>query len=44
MTDLGSPTAKQIELAAKFQRDISDVSRAVGDAIITELMTDTDSG
>jgi hypothetical protein len=40
MTDLGSPTPKQIELAAKFQRDISDVSRAVGDAVITDLMTD----
>jgi hypothetical protein len=36
MTDLGS----QIELAAKFQRDISNVSRAVGDAVLTDLMTD----
>ena len=40
MTDLGSPTPKQIELAAKFQRDIAGASRAVGDAIITDLMID----
>ena len=40
MTDLGSPTPKQIELAAKFQQDISGVSCAVGDAVIADLMTD----
>jgi len=40
MTDLGSPTPKQIELAAKFQRDISAATRAVGDAVITDLMTE----
>lgn len=37
--DLGTPTPKQIELAAKFQRDISGVSRRVGNAIINDLMT-----
>ena len=37
--DLGVPTPKQVELAAKFQRDISGVSRRVGDAIINDLMT-----
>jgi hypothetical protein len=40
MTDLGSPTPKQIELAAKLQRDISTASRAVGDATIADLTTD----
>ena len=38
--DLGSPTPKQIELAAKFQRNISDTSRRVGNAIINDLMTE----
>jgi hypothetical protein len=33
------PTPKQIELAAKFGRDISGISRRVGDAIINDLMT-----
>jgi hypothetical protein len=37
--DLGAPTPKQVELAAKFQRDISDASRRVGNAIINDLMT-----
>ncbi len=36
--DLGSPTPKQVELAAKFQRDISGKSRRVGNAIINDLM------
>ena len=40
MIELGSPTPKQIELAAKFQRDISGVTRAVGDAVINDLMAD----
>jgi hypothetical protein len=40
ITYLGSPTPKQIELAGKFQRNISDVSRALGDAVMTDLMTD----
>jgi hypothetical protein len=38
--DLGAPTPKQIELAAKFQRDISRATRRVGQAIIDGLMTD----
>jgi hypothetical protein len=38
--DLGAPTAKQVELAAKFQRDISGATRRVGNAIIDDLMTD----
>jgi hypothetical protein len=38
--DLGQPTPKQIELAGKFGRDISAVSRRVGDAVIDDLMTD----
>ncbi|MGH6792653.1 MAG: hypothetical protein ACRECF_07945 [Methyloceanibacter sp.] len=38
--DLGSPTSKQVELAAKFQRDISGASRRVGNAIIDDLMTE----
>ncbi len=38
--DLGAPTPKQIELAAKFQWDISGTSRRVGNAIINDLMTD----
>ena len=40
VTDLGSPTPKQIELAVKFQRDISGITRAVGDAVISDLMND----
>jgi hypothetical protein len=38
--DLGAPTPKQVELARKFQRDISGASRRVGDAVINDLMTD----
>jgi hypothetical protein len=38
--ELGSPTIKQIKLAAKLQRDISGVSRRVADAIIADLMSD----
>jgi hypothetical protein len=38
-TDLGSPTPKQIALAAKFDKDISGASRRVGNAILNDLMT-----
>ena len=37
--DLGEPTPKQIELARKFDRDISTVSRRLGDAIVDDIMT-----
>lgn len=37
--DLGEPTPKQIELARKLGRNISTVSRRVGDAIIDDIMT-----
>jgi hypothetical protein len=36
--ELGNPTPKQVELAAKFGYDISAFSRRVGDAIISDLM------
>jgi hypothetical protein len=39
-TDLGTPTPKQIALAAKFQRDIAGATRRVGDAVINDLMID----
>ena len=35
---LGCPTAKQIELAARFGYNISTCSRRVGDAVINDLM------
>jgi hypothetical protein len=35
---LGVPTAKQIELAAKFGHDISMATRRVGNAVIDDLM------
>ena len=38
--DLGSPTLKQVELAAKFQKDISGTSLRVGNAIVDDLMTE----
>ena len=37
--ELGSPTPKQVELAAKFGYDISGMSRREGDAVIDDLMT-----
>ena len=37
--ELGSPTPKQVELAAKFGYDISGLSRREGDATIDDLMT-----
>ena len=36
---LGKLTPKQIELAAKFGHDISELSRREGEAIIDDLMT-----
>jgi hypothetical protein len=36
--DLGAPTAKQIELATKFGIDITQATRSVGDAVITDIM------
>ena len=36
--DLGAPTSKQIELAAKFGIDITHATRSVGDAVITDIM------
>lgn len=36
---LGSPSPKQVELAAKFGYDISGLSRREGDAVIDDLMT-----
>lgn len=38
--DLGSPSAKQIELATKFGYDIRHETRGVGDATITDIMDD----
>ena len=37
-TNLGSPTAKQISLAAKFGFDISPMTRRVGNAVIDDIM------
>lgn len=39
-TTMGSPTEKQIELAAKFGYDISGLSRREGNAVIHDLMTE----
>ena len=36
---LGSPTPKQVELAAKFGYDIAGATRREGDATIDDLMT-----
>jgi hypothetical protein len=36
--DLGTPTAKQIELARKFNVDIAGATRTVGDAVITDIV------
>jgi hypothetical protein len=36
--DLGAPTTKQTELAAKFGIDIAQATRSVGDAVITDIM------
>ena len=36
--DFGAPTAKQIELAAKFGIDITHATRSVSDAVITDIM------
>lgn len=38
-TELGSPSQKQIELAAKFGFDISKDTRAVGSALIDDIMS-----
>ncbi len=39
VTDLGTPSKKQVELAAKFGYDISRLSRREGAAVIDTLMT-----
>ncbi len=39
-TTMGSPTEKQIKLAAKFGYDISRLSRREGHAVIDDLMTE----
>lgn len=38
IAELGSPTPKQVELAAKFGYDISEFSRREGNAILDDLM------
>lgn len=38
VSDLGSPSDKQIALANKFGRDISDLSKRVGSAVIEDIM------
>jgi hypothetical protein len=38
LSDLGEATPKQLEFAAKFQRDLSHVSRRVADAVVGDLM------
>ncbi|MGH6925483.1 MAG: hypothetical protein ACRED5_17285 [Propylenella sp.] len=40
LSDLGEATRKQLEFAAKFQRDLSHVSRRVADAVVEDLMTE----
>ncbi len=39
VTNLGVATPKQLAFAARFQRNLSDVSRRVADAIVNDLMT-----
>jgi hypothetical protein len=39
LTDLGKPTEKQIELAAKFGYDISALTKREGNAVIDDLMS-----
>src|SRR5687767_14645479 len=39
VSDLGAPTQKQIELAAKFNYNITGLSRREATAIIEDLMT-----
>jgi hypothetical protein len=38
--DLGEATPKQVEFASKFQRNLSDTSRRVADAVVGDLMTE----
>jgi hypothetical protein len=38
LSDLGKATPKQVEFAAKFQRNISGLSRRVADAVVADLM------
>jgi hypothetical protein len=40
LSNLGEATPKQLEFAAKFQRELSHVSRRVADAIVGDLMTE----
>ncbi len=37
---LGEATPKQVQFAAKFQRDLSQVSRRIADAVVGDLMTE----
>lgn len=40
LSNLGEATPKQLEFAAKFQRNLSHVSRRVADAVVRDLMTE----
>jgi len=40
LSDSGEATPKQIGFAAKFQRNLSHVSRRVADAVVGDLMTE----
>jgi hypothetical protein len=40
LSDRGNATPKQVDFAAQFQRDLSQVSRRVADAIVNDLMTE----
>jgi hypothetical protein len=40
LSDLGAATPKQLEFAAKFQRNLSGLSRRVADAVVGDLMTE----
>jgi hypothetical protein len=40
LSDSSEATPKQIEFAAKFQRNLSHVSRRVADAVVGDLMTE----
>ncbi len=40
IADLGSPTQKQIALAAKFGYEIARLSRREGDAVVDDILTE----
>lgn len=44
ISDLGSPTSKQIELALKFGFEISGMTRREGSAIIDDIMHNLNQG